>query len=332
MTKVRWAIVGTSGFALDWLAQGIKLGSNAELTAVVSRDAGRGKAAAEKVGAPYVFTSIAAIDKSLVDGVFLCLPNTAHAPFAIAAAERGLHVICEKPMAPALDECRAMIAAARANTVILAVAHCMEWGSPLVKARELLAENAIGTVISASITASYPASSTASGWRQTDSTDQGGGILYDMGVHAVDGITRLLGPITQVAAWADKRTHPFNTEDTASILARFQSGAHGFIQSHFNCLQNTLEIQGTEGRIWSNAWWGRDFRGDLHLQRGKEVIDFDLPQINVYVPQIEHISDCVVRGATPVISGERGMANIAVLRAAIESARTGCAVDVSLNI
>ncbi len=328
MTKVRWAMVGTSGFALDWLARGIKMGRNAELVAVVSRDAERGKAAAQKVDAPHVFTSIAAIDKNLVDGVFLCLPNPQHAPFAIAAAEHGLHVICEKPMAPSLDECRAMIDAARANQVVLAVAHCMEWGSPLTKARELLEQNAIGTVISASISASYPTGPTASGWRQTDSSDEGGGILYDMGSHAIDGITRLLGPIAQVAAWTDKRPHNFNTEDTASILARFQSGAHGYIQSHFNCLQNSLEIQGTEGRIWSNAWWGREFSGDLHMQRGKEVIDYDLPHVNVYVPQIEHVSDCVLNGATPIISGERGMANIAVLRAAFESARTGCVVDV----
>lgn len=329
MKKVRWAIVGTSGFALDWLARGIQLGSNAELTAVVSRNPERGQAAAQKVGVNHVFTAIEAIDKSVVDGVFLCLPNTQHAPYAIAAAQQGLHVICEKPMAPSLAECQAMIEAARANHVVLAVAHCMEWGSPLVKARELLEQNAIGTVISASISASYPASPTSSGWRQTDSSDLGGGILYDMGVHAVDGITRLLGPIAQVAAWADQRTHNFNTEDTASILARFQSGAHGFIQSHFNCLQNTLEIQGTAGRIWSNAWWGRDFRGDLHMQRGSEVIDFELPQVNVYVPQIEHVSDCVLRGAAPVIPGERGMANIAVLRAAFESARTGRVVDVA---
>ncbi|MBX3012821.1 MAG: Gfo/Idh/MocA family oxidoreductase [Caldilineaceae bacterium] len=328
MTKVRWAMVGTSGFALDWLARGIQLGRNAELTAIVSRDAERGKAAAQKVGAPHVFAGIDAIDKSVVDGVFLCLPNTQHAPYAIAAAERGLHVICEKPMAPSLAACRAMIDAARANQVTLAVAHCMEWASPLVKARELLEQNAIGTVISATISASYPTAPTSNGWRQTDSPDAGGGILYDMGVHAVDGITRLLGPITQVAAWTDQRLLSFNTEDASSILARFQSGAHGYIQSHFTCLQNSLEIQGTEGRIWSNAWWGRDFSGDLHLQRGKEVTDFTLPQVNVYVPQIEHVSDCILRGVQPVISGERGLANIAVVRAAFESSRTGRVVDV----
>ena len=64
------------------------------------------------------------------------------------------------------------------------------------------------------------------------------------------------------------------------------------------------------------------------MQRGKEVIDYDLPHVNVYVPQIEHVSSCVLHSATPIISGERGMANIAVLRAAFESARTGRVVDV----
>ncbi len=64
------------------------------------------------------------------------------------------------------------------------------------------------------------------------------------------------------------------------------------------------------------------------MPRGKEVIDYDLPHVNVYVPQIEHVSSCVLHGTTPIISGERGMANIAVLRAAFESARTGRVVDV----
>jgi 1,5-anhydro-D-fructose reductase (1,5-anhydro-D-mannitol-forming) len=197
MNKVRWAVVGTSNFALDWLACGIRLGQNSELTAVVSRDAARGKAAAEKVGAPYHFASIEEIDRNLVDGVFLSTPNTAHAPQAIAAAQRGLHVICEKPMAPTLEECRQMVEAARANGVTLAVAHCMEWTPPLVKARQLLAENAIGTVVSATISASYN-SPPSNGWRQRDPTDAGGGPLYDMGVHAIDAITRLLCPFVKL--------------------------------------------------------------------------------------------------------------------------------------
>jgi predicted dehydrogenase len=328
MKKVRWAVVGTSGFALDWLARGVRLGSNCELAAIVSRDAERGKAAAAKTGAAHWFTSIEEIDRDLVDGVFICTPNLQHAPLSIAAAQRGLHVICEKPMAPTLAECQQMVAAAHSNGVILAVAHCMEWTSPIVKARQLLAENAIGTVISATIGFSYN-SPPAQSWRQEDTTDAGGGPLYDVGSHAIDAITRLLGPIERVAAWVETRIHQYATEDCASLLVHFASGAHGLIESHFNCFQNSLTIQGSEGRIWSNAWWGREFAGDLHMQRGNTITDFAMSHVNVYVPQIEHVSQCVLTGATPVIAGERGMANIAVIRAAVESARTGCAVKVA---
>jgi len=326
--NVRWAVVGTSDFALDWIARGIRIGRNSTLAAVVSRDAERAAASAQRVGAPHSYTSIEAIDPTIVDGVFLVLPNEQHAPFAIAAAQHHLHVVGEKPMAPTLAECDAMIAAARTSGVMLAVAHCMEWAPPVAKARELVASGAIGEVISATITASF--NSPPSGrWRQSDSTEAGGGPLFDMGVHAIDAITRIVGPIERVAAYLDGRVHAYATEDTATLLLRFASGAHGVVQSHYNCQQNALEIQGSAGRIWSSAWWGRDFAGDLHVQLGSEVTDFTLPQVNVYVPQIEHLSACALSGELPIISGQRGRANIAVIRAAIESARSGTAVAVA---
>ena len=321
MSKVRWAVVGTSDFALDWIARGIALGSNAELAAVVSRDAARAQAAAARVGAPYSFTSIEAIDTSRVDGVFLVVPNPQHAPLAIAAAGRGLHVVVEKPMAPTLAECQAMIDAARAGGVQLAVAHCMEWTAPVVKARELIAEQAIGTVISATIACSFN-SPPGGHWRQDDPTDAGGGPLFDLGVHSIDTITRILGPIEQVSAQIDRRLYDYAADDSTTLLVRFASGAHGVVESHFTCNQNSLRIQGSTGRIWSEAWLGREFAGDLHMQRGNEVVSFDLPRINVYVPQIEHISASVLSGTPPIISGERGRADVAVIRAAIESART----------
>jgi predicted dehydrogenase len=327
MAAVRWAVVGTSDFALDWIARGIAHGSNAELAAVVSRDAARAEAAAQRVGAPHWFTSIETIDRSLVDGVFLVLPNPQHAPMAIAAANRGLHVIVEKPMAPTVAECRAMIDAARANGVTLATAHCMEWAPPIVKARELLEAGAIGTVLHATISASFN-SPPVGRWRQDDTTEAGGGPLMDMGVHALDAITRLLGPVAQVSAFLDRRRYDYAAEDTSTLLMRFASGAHGVLQANFTCLQNELEIQGTEGRIWSRAWWGRDFAGDLHMQRGDELTDFALEKVLVYVPQIEHVSGAILSGTAPVTAGERGLANMSVIAAAIESARSGRAVKV----
>jgi predicted dehydrogenase len=329
MDKVRWAVVGTSDFALDWIARGVALGSNAELAAVVSRDAARGAAAAERVGAARHYTSIDAIERDVVDGVFLVLPNPQHAPYSIAAARRGLHVIVEKPMAPTLAECRAMIAAAREAGVTLAVAHCMAWAPPVVKAQELVQGGAIGKVLSATISASWN-SPNPDPWRQSDTTEAGGGPLHDAAIHSLDTIQRIVGPVTRVATLLDNLRYQHAAEDSSTTLMRFATGAHGVLHAHFSCNQNGLEIIGTEGRIWSNQWLGREFAGELHMQRGQEVTHVDLPTVNVYVPQIEHVSGCILRGETPVIAGEIGAANVAVVEAAIRSARTGAFVDVEV--
>ena len=328
MRKVRWAVVGTSNFALDWIARGIKGGSNAELAAVVSRDAERGAAAAERAGAPHSYTSIDAIDRNVVDGVFLVLPAAQHAPYAVAAARRGFHVISEKPMAPSVVECWQMVDAARASGVLLSVAQCMEWTAPITKARELLESGAIGDVVSANISASFTARPDEQ-WGREDMAKAGSGALVDMGVHAVDAIARLLGPVRRVGALVGSRLPQYAGDVSATLLLEFASGVHGTLQSHYTCYQNGLEIQGTQGRIWSNAWWGREFAGDLHMQRGDETVDFDLPEVNVYVPQIEHVSSCVLDGKPPVISGERGLANIAVIEAALAAARTSSMVEVA---
>src|SRR5262249_9600825 len=74
-----------------------RLGGNSALAALLSRDAERAQAAAQRLGAPLSYTSIQAIDPAVVDGVFLLLPNPQHAAYAIAAAHRHLHVIGEKP-------------------------------------------------------------------------------------------------------------------------------------------------------------------------------------------------------------------------------------------
>ncbi len=328
MRKVQWAVVGTSGFALDWIARGINLASNAELAAIVSRDETRGALAATRVGAPHHYTSIEAIDKSVVDGVFLVLPVTQHAPYAVAAAKRGLHVVSEKPMAISVAACQEMIDAARTNGVLLAVAQCMEYTAPMVKARELLAAGAIGEIISANISASFVAHPDTH-WQETDITKEGSGALVDMGVHAIDAITRLLGPVKRLSAVVGSRLPEYQGDISATLLLEFASGVHGTLQSHYTCDQNGLEIQGTRGWIRSSAWWGREFAGNLQLQQGRDVTNFGLPTVNVYVPQIEHISECVVGGGTPIISGERGLANIAIIEAALLASQTKKAVDLS---
>lgn len=323
LSRLRWALMGTSDFALNFLGEGIRGAPNSQLMAIISRDPERGRAAAARLQAPHFFESIETIDRQVVDGVVLCLPNWLHAPCSIAAARRGLHVLVEKPMAPSVAECRAMIEAAQTHGVVLAVAHCMEFASPVAQARKLVAEGLIGEVISASICASYTAPPTRRGWRQESSREEGGGILYDMGVHAVDTLAQIVGPITEVTALIDRKSAHFKTEDLASLLVRFQNRAHGLVQATFNCDQNFFDIHGTKGLLRSNGWLGRRFSGHLQAHLNSGTLDLTTEMTDVYVRQMTHVSDCILQGRSPVISAERGMTNIAVLEAAFDSAQTG---------
>lgn len=321
MSSIRWGLVGTSDFALDWIAPALARAEGSTLAAVISRDPSRAAAAAVRVGAAHAFSSIESIDPNLIDGVVLVTPNSAHAAAAIAALRRELHVIVEKPMAHSVVECEQMIAAADASGTMLAVAHCMEWAPPVVAARELLERGAIGRVRSARIGASFlaePGSLRRDGVAPVTGDAAAFGALYDMGVHAIDTITRLLGPFACV--------HSVRTDSgdgDAVAEAELLSGVGVHLSSRWSADENYLEIVGEGGVLRSGEWWGRDSAGHLELERNGVTEQIVLERANVYDAQFTHLSTAAAEGSEPLTSARRGAANIAVIEAVIRSARIG---------
>jgi 1,5-anhydro-D-fructose reductase (1,5-anhydro-D-mannitol-forming) len=327
MTRVRWAVVGTSGFALEWIAPALRAGANSSLAAVVSRDAGRAREAAQRVGAAGHAASIAELDPGEVDGVFLVTPNPAHEPLAVEAAQRGFHVIVEKPMAATVAAGERMVAAATSAGVTLAVAHCMAWAPPVEAAARLIAEGAIGQVLWASVTQAF-VSSPPGQWRQEDPTAEGGGPLFDVGSHIIDSLTRMIGPVEQVAAMLDHAARRYPADDLATLLLRLAGPVHAAVHTSFTAEHNAFEIVGTEGALLSQEWIGRSFAGDLRLRRGDDVEVVPLEHRNVYVSQIEHVSDHILNGAALRIGAGAGLATVAVLEAAVRAAAEGVVVTV----
>ena len=318
MSSIRWGLVGTSDFALEWIAPALTRAEGSTLAAVISRDASRAAAAAARVGATHAFSSIDSIDSNLIDGVVLVTPNSAHAAGAIAALGRGLHVIVEKPMAHSGAECDQMIAAAEASGRMLAVAHCMEWAPPVVAARELLTRGAIGSVRSARIGASFlaePGSLRRDGVAPATGDAAAFGALYDMGVHAIDTITRLLGPVARVH---NVRTDSGDGDAVAEL--ELLNGVSVHLSSRWSVDENYLEINGDGGVMRSNEWWGRDFAGHLELERNGVTEQIALHQANVYDAQFAHLSEAAAEGSQPLTPSGRGTANIAVIEAIVAAA------------
>lgn len=232
-----------------------------------------------------------------------------------------------------------MVHAAREAGVVLAVGHCMAWAPPIVAAQQLIDAGRIGRPVLATISASFD-SPPAGTWRQETTTEAGGGPLQDLGSHAVDALLRLLGPAVRVQGMVGRVRYEYPADDTATLLVQFASGAQAVVQTAFTCTQNDLVIHGTEGRLTSRQWLGREFAGSLSWEPSgvgigrfdkSQVIDggqsIELARVNVYRPQVDEVSRSILEGSPLRIDGERELAVVAVLEAGIESARRGRSVE-----
>jgi len=340
-SRARWAVLGSSDFATEWIAPAVRASSRGTLEAIISRDAAVARRIADRLGAPLAVTSISELPAGAVDVVHIVAPNELHEPLALEAASCGLNILVEKPMAPSVASARRMADAAREAGVLLAAGHCMAWAPPVVRAAEAIRDGSIGTVVSATIAASFD-SPPAGQWRQLRATEDGGGPLQDLGPHMVDVLLRLLGPIREVTAALDRVAYDYAAEDTSTTLLRFASGAHAVMQASFACSQNDLSIQGTGGRLTSREWLGRDFAGELSwtpADRGvgtfgpddhpTDPLSYQLRRQNVYLPQVDNVSAAILDGTALAVTPEQGIAVLRVLEAAIRSAREGRTVPVA---
>jgi 1,5-anhydro-D-fructose reductase (1,5-anhydro-D-mannitol-forming) len=331
---VRWAVVGSRPFQLDWLVPAIVAARGAAMAALVSRNPARIGREAERLGVPNLTPTLPELVDLGVEAVHIATPNQLHVPMAIEAACLGLHVLVEKPMAMTVADCRSIVESAEAAGVLAAVGSCMAWAPPVEQAGRLVHTARIGTPLHAAVSAGFD-SPPASLWRQELATGAGGGPLFDLGAHAVDALIRLLGPVASVMAVLDHARYRYPAEDIASLLLRFRSGAHGTAHLSFAAALNTLRVDGPDGSLTSTEWLGRRFRGNLALvsgNRGAAQFDEDravagqpipLEEVDVFVAQIEETSRAIRTGDQPRNGAAWGLAVAEVLEAAVISAADG---------
>ncbi len=172
-----------------------------------------------------VFADVAAMCRSPdIDTVWIATPNPFHCEHAVAAAENGKHVICEKPMAITLEQCDRMIDAAARNGVKLLQGHSKIFDAPVRAMRAVVTSGRLGKVIQVG-TWNY------NDWLQRPrlasevDTKQGGGLVYRQGPHMVDVVRYVAGGLaTSVRAVAGRWDPHFDTEGNFSALMEFEGG------------------------------------------------------------------------------------------------------------
>jgi len=180
-----------------------------------------------------------------VDIVHVCTPDDLHHPIASAALAAGKHVYCEKPLARTVAEAEDLCARARASGRVAQVAFQMRFGSAAQAARRLIQDGTLGEITSFRVTflhSGYEDPDRPLTWR-LDRTRAGGGVLYDLGSHAIDLITFLLGRPRRVmgltrtyikerpAARGSTRRVPVGVDDVALALLETEAGAVGLLEA-----------------------------------------------------------------------------------------------------
>ena len=336
MDKVRIAILG-SGIIARYHARACRSTPAVELAAAANWRPESLAALAREWEIPRTTTSFEelAADPSL-DAVIITLPNFLHCQEALRMLAAGKHVLVEKPMAMNAAEAREMVAAAEQAGRLLMVGHLWRFDDHVGWLQRAIAEGLLGELVKTKGYAVHPAGvGPATGWF-VDKDKAGGGVIMDMGIHAVDTARYLLGGARPVRVYAQAgiRYGRDEVEDDAALVVHWDSGAYSLIETA--AWQSFQEAPEGAAQVWGTKGYGRTFPSELRLElagvRGTFAPVFPPRQEQcdwpMYQKQIAHLADCIRTGRKPSPGGEDGLLMMQVMDAAYESARAGQAVAI----
>jgi UDP-N-acetyl-2-amino-2-deoxyglucuronate dehydrogenase len=272
-----------------------------------------------------------------MEAVIIGSPSGLHGEQGIAAAEQGLHVLVEKPIDVSGERAEALIAAAARAGVSLGVIFQDRVKPALVRLRDALRAGALGEVLLASARVKWyrpPEYYSASRWRGRLALD-GGGALINQGIHTVDLLRFLLGPVARVKALAATRLHAMEGEDVALALLEFASGAVATLEATtcaYPGYARNLELTGTAGTVVVEgddvvAADLRAPRPDLVSARQRAVAENAaspfVSDVSAHAAVIADFAAAVRDGRPPLCDGRDGTATLAVVEAIYAAARTG---------
>src|SRR5881394_3559985 len=247
--KIRYAVVGLGHIAQTAVLPAFKHAENSELAAVVTGNRKKDRKLSERYRIKaYTYDDLeAALEKEQVDAVYIATPNILHREHTERAAQAGVHVLCEKPMATTQDDCEAMMRAATQNNVKLMIAYRLHFNDANLHAVKVAKSGDLGEL---RYFGSLFGLQVKEGNIRTRK-DLGGGTLFDIGVYCINAARYLFRdePIEVVAMSGHsgaKRVE--DIDETTGALLRFPEGRIASFITSFNAGDvASYRIVGTEG-------------------------------------------------------------------------------------
>jgi len=330
-----FAFVGLGGFAREQLMPGITRCKFCKPVAVVSGHPEKAAAVASEYGIDsrniYNYENFDSIkDNPAIDVVYIVLPNGMHAEYTIRAFQAGKHVMCEKPMANTVEECRAMIAAGKAAGKRLQIGYRMHWDSPTLACIDALRQGEIGPIQIIEAETGFTIGDPTV-WRLNRKL-AGGGCLMDIGIYSLSAARYLSGEEpTEVFAhtYADTSDPRFKeVEQNCDFQLKFPSGVLASCLSSYNANLNRYVVHGRNGQCILDPGQPYDGARFQIERRGEGLEAVDVPVADQFVGEMDGFAQAINGNGPFKATGEEGLQDMRIIEAIYESARTGERVKV----
>lgn len=260
-----------------------------------------------------------------IDGVVLSTPNQLHWQQARQAASSGKHVFVEKPLAPSVAEALQIVEACDKVGVSLMVGHNARRRNRIRTMKRYLDAGDIGQPLVAEANNSHAGGLTIQPddwlWSRANCP---GGPMSQLGVHHADTLQYLMGPVARVSAWQRRLAITAEIDDVTTTLLEFENGTLGYIGAHYAVPDiRYVFILGTH----ANIRWDRALGMVLESERGREQIPIE--EVDTIQEEIDEFARCIATGEPPEVSGQEGLAAVAVIEAAVLSNQRRRPVDIA---
>ncbi len=333
--RVRYGVVGLGHIAQAAVLPAFEHASeNSQLAALVSSDEKK----LETLGSRYGVEDLYRYDdydrlleSGQIDAVYLTLPNSLHRDYAVRAAERGVHVLCEKPMAVTASACEAMIRSAREHRVRLMIAYRLHFEKANLEAAQLIASGRLGRprIFNSTFTQQV---------REGDirlREELGGGPVYDMGIYCINAARYLfreepLG-VSATSARGDERFD--EVPETVAATLRFPDEKIASFVCGFGSSQvNSYRVLGTRGDLLVSPAYSYTATLRHQVTVDGETRNREFGKRDQFAPELFEFSSCILENREPEASGVEGLIDVRIVEAIHRSiAEGGRMIDLHLE-
>jgi predicted dehydrogenase len=323
-TPVRYAVVGLGHIAqVAVLPAFAHARRNSKLVAVVSDDRTKRRELTRRYRLEHAF-SYEQFEDCLteVDAVYIALPNSMHAEYTVRAAKAGVHVLCEKPMAVTVRECRQMIAACQSGGAKLMIAYRLHFETLNTSAMDVARRGQLGQL-------KYFTSSFSMTVRRGDIRTKrayGGGTLYDIGVYCINAARNLFRAepteVSAVCINSGLRSLADVDETTAATLRFGDDQLATFITSFNASDVAAYRIVGTKGDLHADPAYEYAEGLEYKLTIDGKTRTKRVGRRDQFAPELLYFSDCILNDTEPEPSGHEGLQDVRIVEALYESARS----------